>query len=195
MKVSIIGLGFVGFLTLGKKFICMWIGAEYSSVWMLTLIMVTPLMLSMTQSFGISILIAKNKYKMRAIMLLCVGAISAIVGYLLSLMWGAKGAALGTGLALLLGPGLAMNIYYYFKIGLNIPRFMRKVWGAMLLPLLICGVSGALISRYLPGDDWYGFFCKGGVLTLFYAVIMWLLFMNRDERRIILDLLPRVRGK
>lgn len=187
----IMGLAYVGFFSLGRMFLNNWLGSDYDSVWLLTLIMATPLMLVLSQNFGVSVIQAKNKVRVRAIMLLAIAVFSAVIGYFLSLKFGALGVAWGTSLALFLGSGLAMNLYYYFGMGLNIPRFFREVWGAMLLPLLASCVIGVLINTQLPGDNWVAFIWKGGLLSLVYVGLMWLFGMLKEEKEMFISLLRR----
>jgi O-antigen/teichoic acid export membrane protein len=189
-QLMVMGLAFIGFICLGRLFLLNWLGSEYLPVWGLTLVMATPLLIPLMQNFGIAVLQAKNKHQMRALMYLGIAGISVCTGYWLSMEWGGMGMAIGTGLALLLGPGIAINLYYHCKIGLNIPRFFREMSGGLLPALLVSSGIGYVLATQLPGNGWPGFLYKGTLLVLAYAAIMWRFGMKKVEKDIIVSLLP-----
>ena len=190
-QLMVMGLAFVGFVCLGHIFLLNWLGADYVPVWGLTLIMVTPLLLPLTQNFGLAVLLAKNKHKMRSIIYVAIACFSAGVGYFLSLRWGGMGMAIGTAMALFLGQGIAINLYYHYGIGLNIPRFFREMAKGLLPALLVSGGIGYLLVSQLPGNGWFGFLYKSGALVFVYTTAMWFFGMKREEKEIVTSLLKR----
>lgn len=182
VQLLVMGLPLVGFICLGRLFMINWVGPDYLPAWTMALIMIIPLLLPLVQNFGISILQAKNRHAARSLIYIVISAVNVAIGYGLSLRYGGIGMAVATALSLILGQGIAINLFYHFKIGLNIPRFFRELCRGLLPGLLVCGALGYAISL-LSGGGWYGFLYKGALIVILYAVVMWLFGMNASEKR------------
>jgi len=180
-QLLIMGLALIGFICLGRLFISNWLGAEYLPAWAMALVIIIPLLLPLIQNFGISILQAKNKHAARSLIYIVISMINVVIGYFLSLQYGGLGMAIATSLSLIMGQGIAINLYYHFRIGLNIPRFFREILSGLLPGLVVSGALGYLASL-LPGDDWQGLFYKGILIVLIYMASMWLFGMNAQEK-------------
>lgn len=180
-QLLIMGLALIGFICLGRLFISNWLGADYLPAWSMALVIIIPLFLPLIQNFGISILQAKNKHAARSLIFIVISMVNVVTGYYLSLHYGGFGMAIGTSLSLVMGQGIAINLYYHFRIGLNIPRFFKEIFSGLLPGLMVSGALGYLISL-LPGDGWQGFSLKGLLIILVYVVSMWLFGMNVSEK-------------
>ena len=67
----------------------------------------------------LSIIVAQNRHRFRSIVLLGITVLNVVGTWILLHIWGVTGAALMTGIALLLGNGLVLNWYYWKKKILN----------------------------------------------------------------------------
>jgi len=180
-QLLIMGLALIGFICLGQLFILNWLGADYLQAWAMALVIIIPLLIPLVQNFGISILQAKNKHAARSLIYIAISLVNVVIGYFLSLHYGGLGMAIATSLALIMGQGIAINLYYHYRIGLNIPRFFKEILNGLLPGLLVSGTLGYLTSL-LPGDGWPGLFYKGVLIVLIYIASMWLFGMNAQEK-------------
>lgn len=106
LQYIVMAIILVGFVILGKSFISLWAGEEYSSVYYIALIFFISTLVPLIQNTAISILQARNQQKYRSIMLVVVGAVSLIVQIILSKYYGAIGCAIAVGAANIIGQGI-----------------------------------------------------------------------------------------
>ena len=103
---------------------------------------------------------------------------------LLAKRYGEMGCAVSTVLCLWLGPGLAMNLYYY-RLGIDIKTFFINI-GKLLIPVLLSVFCiGALFHIWPLNTNIWSFILHGCILTIIYAVIMWFLGFNSYEKGLI----------
>jgi len=187
-QMLVMGLPFVGFIILGRLFLINWLGSEYLSAWHIALVMIIPLLLPLVQNFGISILQSKNKHAARSIIFIAIAVVNVVIGYFLSLHYGGIGMAIATALSLVMGQGIAINLYYHFRIGLNIPRFFKELSHGLFPALALCGALGYFISL-LPSGGWSGFAYKGALIVLSYCLSMWWIGINGTEKNDLMSML------
>ena len=94
---------------------------------------------------------------------------------------GIIGAALVTGIALLLGQGFVMNWYYSKKIGLQIKRFWKEILKVYFIPGAMCIVF-IIISFFV---DFYfipAFLIGVLIYSLVFVVLSWCMTFNKYEK-------------
>lgn len=186
IQLIIIGLILTGFVVIGKEFISLWVGDEYSQAYYWFLIMAIPLLLPMTQSIGINILEAKFKHKFRALVYFGIALANIGMTILMVKINGISGAAIATGLAVFVGNNVIINIYYSRVIGLEIGRFFKEVY------LKIMPVQMAILAALVTLDritnisgQWADLIIKGLIICTVYCVIIYLFVMSDKEKRYI----------
>src|SRR5699024_10807113 len=115
-------------------------------LWIIGLIVMLPLTIVLTQTIGISILQAKNLHKFRAITYLMIAIINSLISVYLSKTHGGIGAAIGTSLSLVIGNIIVMNLYYHFKVKLNMIRFYKELVSGLLLSVIVSILIGSLLN-------------------------------------------------
>ena len=142
IQLMIISLILVGFITLGREFISIWMGPEFVDAYVWFLIMAVPLVVPMTQSIGINIIEAKNMHQFRAAVYFFIALANIVLTIFLVKIFGTIGAPIGTGLAMIVGNTFIINWYYSKKVGLEIVRFFKEVYlklaPAISSALLVC---------------------------------------------------------
>ncbi|MEC5272001.1 oligosaccharide flippase family protein [Caldifermentibacillus hisashii] len=186
LQFLILGLVFGGFVLFGKKFIQLWAGPGYEESWLIAIIVMSPLIIVLTQTIGISILQAKNMHGFRAISLLCIALLNLIISFYLSKKYGALGAAIGTSLSLFLGNVVVMNLYYYFKVGINIPRFFRTVSKRLYSCFFIILILGSSLL-FMEQNSWAILAVQCSVYVVLYIFIMWKFGLNSYEKKIFVN--------
>ena len=189
IQLMIISLILVGFITLGREFISIWMGPEFVDAYVWFLIMAIPLVVPMTQSIGINIIEAKNMHQFRAVVYFFIALTNIVLTIVLVKFFGTIGAPIGTGLAMIVGNTFIINWYYSKKVGLEIDRFFKKVYlklaPAILSALLVCLIVNHFVAT---AQGWMLFLLKGIVVVLIYVAALWLLGLNQQEKSEILAL-------
>lgn len=193
----IITLIITGFIAFGQPFIALYTsgtGANYSDAYWVAVLMMVPNAIPLVQSVCLSIVIAKNMHRFRALVYLGIAIVNVIGTWVLANVWGIVGAALMTGAALVIGQGIIMNIYYYKKVKLNIPRFWKETAIVYIVPTIMC-VLTLLIANFI---DFYNvFFLVSGIIiyTLVYCILSWFIMMNDYEKEIFRGPMRKIYGK
>lgn len=186
IQFMIVSLIIGGFCVVGKEFITLWIGGEFTNNYYWFLIIAASLVIPMTQSIGINILEAKFMHQFRAVVYLFISVANLLLTILLVKFIGISGAVIGTAAALFVGNNIVINIYYQKKAGLNIIRFFKETYVKLtLLDVITFGICAAVISLLFKGEySWIGLFVKAGVMCVAFAASMYFFGMNKEEKQV-----------
>lgn len=195
-RLQFLILGFIlgGFILFGKRFILLWAGPEYGSSWLISLLVMIPLMVVLTQTIGISILQAKNMHGFRAVAYLCISIVNVFISIFLAKLYGSMGAAVGTTLSLVFGNIVAMNIYYHYKVKLNITRFFKELLSGLFLSLIGAITIGAALL-VIPGTSWVSLIIQCILFSILYVLMMWFFGMNVYEKKLFSNEFRKVKKK
>lgn len=174
-----------GFLLVGKDFIILWAGDGYESAFYIGLVIMIPLTIPLIQNLGITILQAKNLHAFRSGVYIVIAVINLCVSIPLAKIWGGFGCALATGISLTIGSIIIINIYYWKKINLNIPRFWLNICN-MTIPVAIAFLIGKGTNYWFGMSGFIKIITTGSVFTLVYIPLMWFLGMNTYEKQLFL---------
>ncbi|MCM1121700.1 MAG: oligosaccharide flippase family protein, partial [Eubacterium sp.] len=116
-----------GFIVFGREFIALWVGDEYLDAYIITLIVIIPYTIDIIQHMGLSILQIVGKYAFRAKMYFISAIINMAFTIILVRQLGMIGAAMSTGISLLIVNGIIMNIYYQKKVGMDLLVFWKNI--------------------------------------------------------------------
>ncbi len=180
----------MGFVVLGQDFITLWAGEDYSSAYLPTLLLFSASVIPLVQNLGIVILQAQNKMKFRSLLYLFLSLASIVLAIPLAIRYGGLGCAIATSVALLLGQGLVMNIYYARSVKIDILAFWREIARMSALPILLAVVGRYIIAR-LPITSIGEFILAAVAIIAIYTPLAWLFVMNGEERRMIINFCKR----
>lgn len=182
-RIQYIAVAFVlsGFLIFGQEFIKFWAGENYGSAFYMAIIIMIPVTIPIIQNVGISILQAKNRIRFRSVTYILIAFVNLGISIPLSKIYGGIGCAIGTAAALAIGHIIIMNIYYYKRIHIDIPRFWREIV-FMTRPVLIAFVCGVGSNYFIPVSSLIVFIIKGTIFAVSYALSMWFIGMNQYEK-------------
>lgn len=173
-------------ISMGREFISCWVGEEYVNAHIVLIIILLPTLVHFCQAIGNEMIFATNNVKYRALVYVCGSVISVVLTLILGGRFGAIGAGIGIGAGLLLSHVVLLNIIYYKKLKLNIPRYFKECQLKMLIPMLISGAIGYFIMKIYPVDSLILFIVKAGIWAVFHAGILWFTFLNKFEKDLIL---------
>lgn len=177
-----LGIIFVGFALFGKDFMALWAGQDFKDGYYAALIIMFPMTLSLSQSIGTQILWALNKHKIQAVLKICLAVLNIFLTYLL-IQWNSIiGASLGTGIALLLGDVVVMNIVFRKDIGISIWQYYVGTIKGILPALVVSGVAGYLFS-FIGLDGWIGLIVNVAFVCVVYVAAMCIFGLNKGERK------------
>lgn len=175
----------LGFIFLGRSFIRLWAPDGYDQAYYIALILMLSSTIPYMQNIGITIQMAKNKHKFRAVLYSAMALVNFGLSILLCKKYGALGVSFGTAISLILCNGIIMNIYYRKSIGLNMAAFWKSM--AKFLPTIaVLSVYGVLINIILNIDGVGRLLASGFIFLTVYLVMIWISFLEKNERKRIL---------
>lgn len=172
---------FGGFVVVGHFFIDIWAGKANSDAYYLAVALSLPVMIPLIQNTGIEIQRAKNRHRMRSLIYVLTAVLNIIISVLLIPTMGYWATVIGYVTSVILGPGLFMNWYYQWKIGLDMVRFWKRQIPAILLTAAIVAVC-LLGTRFVPVDGIIPFIGWGIVYVAVFASSFWTLILSPDEK-------------
>lgn len=179
--LSLICLGLIFF---GRPFINMWAGKNYSDAYPIVLILTIPVTIPLIQNIGIEIQKAKNMHKFRSWVYFFMAIGNLFLSIPLTKLYGGIGAAIGTGISLLIGNGFVMNIYYHKRIGLDIKHFWSEIF--KFVPALVIPITlGIIINLFVDLDQLVIFLVCGSTYLFVFLISIWLFGMNKYEKDLI----------
>lgn len=194
-RIQYIVMSFIlsAFIVFGKQFIYLWAGDGYADAYYLSLMFFVPLTIPLIQNLGISILQARNQMKFRSLLYIIIAVASLGLSIVLTKSYGGYGCAFATSMALFLGQGLVMNIYYHYKQHLDMLRFWREILKMSVVPIVLVGI-GLLLSEssLFATVSIFRFIVMVVGFALCYGVAFWVFSMNKEERGLIAQPLKRI---
>lgn len=181
-----------GLILFGKQFILYWAGEGFEKSYYVALILILPLCIPLIQNLGISITQAMNKHKFRTIAMCIMAVFNIGISIPLAKLYGPIGSAIGTALGILIVNVIAMNIYYYKAININIPEFWKEIL-KMTIPLIIPVLCIMIIKKVIIMQGIIGLIVYIIIYTLLYILIAYFLSMNEYEKNIVNTFLKRLK--
>lgn len=174
------------FIVFGKPFIKLWAGNDYVASYYLCLLFFIPFTIDLIQNLGISILQARNQLKFRSLLLVSVALCSLLLSVILVKKYDYYGCAFSTGLGLLIGQGLILNIYYCRIQHIDIVSFWREILKMSVVPFVIVVIGLSVTnSSYFDNISLVTFVSSCILYSIIYGVTFWFFSMNRSERDLV----------
>jgi O-antigen/teichoic acid export membrane protein len=194
IQLVMTGLLIVGFLTMGKEFMVLWLGDNFKDSYYITIFLIGTGIISLTQQIGNTALIALNEIKYRAFCALIAAGISFTLSIFLSQIYGALGSGIAIFTGGLIGYVIGMNIVYYKVLEINVFRFFKECHFKMAIPLILTCIAGYAIQYYLPVESLGIFLLKASLLGCLYLVLMWFTAFNQFEKDLFMEVFQKVRS-
>ena len=177
-----------GFILVGRPFIRLWVGEGYDNAYWVGVILIASAYIPSVQTLGVNIQNARNRHQMRSVVYFLVACVNVAASIFLIRRWGEIGTSLGTLIAVLIGSGVFMNIYYHRKIGLNVVYFWKDILRWTVPAGVLCAAASFLMKGIVI-RSWGTLLAAVAVYTLVYAVLLWMIGMKREDREMIRETL------
>ena len=182
IQLTVLLLALTGFFLFGQDFISVWVGTEYMEVYLLSCILLTTATVELSQNTITAILKAKNKLHGKTLILAGSTVVNVILTFILVPRLGMLGATIGTAFSLVFGYGVALNLYYHFKININMKTYYKKTYRGILPAAIIACVIGIPVSVFIMLGGWLGFAVKALIYVVIYALVIYFIGLNKEEK-------------
>lgn len=180
-----------GFVFFGQQFLTLWVGPGYKESYYVALLCMIPNTVPLIQNVGIEIQRAENRHHYRSIIYGIIAIFNVAVSIYLCQIWGAAGAALGTGAASVLGHGIIMNVFYHKKVNIDMIVFWKNILrqAAGMIPAFLVGFA---MTRWTTIESWLALLGCVLVYTAVYLASILPLSLNEEERFVCKLLLRKI---
>lgn len=192
IQLSIIGLIIGGFIVLGKKFMILWMGESYQNSYYITILLILPSIITLTQDIANTTLIALNEIKYRAVGSIITAVTSFAISIVLSSKLGAIGSAIAIFMATCLGNIIWSNYVYYRILNINIWKFFKRCHGSMMIPIVASILIGSIINSIFFTLSWTSFIIDGAIYTLVFIILIWNLGFNNYEKELFSNIFKKI---
>ena len=190
--LTVIGIITIGFVTLGQRFIRLWLGPNYVSVYYCTVFLIIPGIFYVPQQIANTAVVVLNKVKSQGIVFVIAAVINIVLSVILGYFWGEIGCAVSICIVYLIRT-LLMNRVFHQQLNINVVKFFKECHLKMAPALLLTLGIGFLISNYLViASGWITFFIQAACLCLSYVIIMWLVGWNKYEKNLFSSMIRSV---
>ncbi len=181
IQFMLLGAAIAGFTAVGREFISLWLGPAYKNVWTIALVLMIPAMFPLIQNVCLTILRAQNKMAFKTAAVSVTAIISIVLTIVLVRKYGYVAASFGTAASFVSVNIIAMNIYYYKVIKLNIFRIFKGIFRRIALCLIPPFFCTLFLSREISGT-WLYFGVKVIIFGVIYGICLLLYGLNDYEK-------------
>ena len=171
-------------------------GLAKDNAYYIILALVVSSMIPDVQSIFVLVIQAINRHQYRAGLYVICAVLNVMLSIPAAIYYGPIGCAVCTGITTLLTAGIMINIYYWKKIGLNIPRFWKIILNVAKF-ILPTSIIGFIINSWFETNNWGILILKIGMYTSAYLFVIYFMCTNKEEKGFILQIINRknTRGK
>lgn len=170
----------VGFIVFGKSFILLWAGEKYENAYIITCLFFAALLIPYSQNLGQVIAQAKNQVRLYAVIRLVTSALGLVLSYFLAEKYSDIGCAVGVFVALLIQT-LAINVFYRYKLDLNVNSFMIEIIKSSLI-MACCLSVGLIAQKYIEINNWIELLFFIGSWGFLVVCLNWFFVLNSGEK-------------
>lgn len=181
IQITIIALIILGFVCVGKEFICNWVGLSFSDAYLGAILLIIPSLLHLPQEIADQALILTNRIKLKAKAFITMAILNIILSFILVPILGMIGMCISICISYLVRT-IILDIIYQKELHIDVAYFFKESFIRMSFPLLLTLVIGWGINHIVPLNGWTGVFCKMSLFTLEYCIILYTLGMNKSEK-------------
>ncbi len=181
------GLIVVGFATVGRSFIRLWMGNDFAAAYLGILLVIIPGIFFNSLQIANTAMVLKNKVKAQALITVATGCFNVICSFVLSSRYGALGACFSIFLAYFLR-AILYHIVHKKIMKLDIMNFIKKCYLRMAPAVIITLFFGILLNSFMADGGWLLLIIKTVLLTLVYAVTLFCFCLTKAEKKVFWEL-------
>ena len=195
-RIQFIIMSFVlsGFILFGRQFIHMWAGTDYDEAYIIALFLFIPGTVPLIQNLGIVILQAKNQMKFRSLCYVFISIIGLLISIPLAKLYGGIGCVIGTTFSVVMGQIVIINIYYRYKIHIDIISFWKEIAKMVVAPLFLV-LLGFLLLNNKEINTLSILILHIIAFSIIYILVFYKFSMNQYERQLFTVPLSRLLNK
>lgn len=184
IELYIITLIYTGFIIFGQAFLQLWVGAEFSKVYYILIFLITANLVTLTEDIAENLVFVENQIRYTTSIILACSLAGLIGSCLCSSRFGAVGCAFCSGAALCLDV-LIVNVFYYKKMQLDIPRFFKECHLKILPVLVILAGLAFVVKDYAQLNSWLKLVLNALLYCVVFVIVAYVAVFNKEEKQLV----------
>lgn len=180
----------ISFVIFGKSFIFLWAGIGYINSYYVAILLMTPLIIALTQNIAIEVLRAYNKHALWNIIHLAFAIVNFMISIPLAIYYKEIGTAIGTCITMGIVTIIIDNIYYKKIIKLDIKKYFIEISKILPTSIIIC-LIGVVLYFNFDINSWLDFFVVILVFFIIYLGCIYCFAFNKFEKTLIKNIRRR----
>lgn len=172
-------VGYIG--GFANQLLVIWLGPEYGIMGWVLIFMVLHLSTNLLITPLYSVLVARNKLKIPALVSLVLGVIAVLLMFNWSGKFGAIGIAAAAALMMTLNNSIFFPIYTAKSLGYPWWHYITRIFQVILITLFTAGISH-LVGTYIEVDSLGLIFATGIPISIIYGLAIYFWGLNKKER-------------
>lgn len=192
-QTAVLGLFAIGIVGLGKEFMTLWMGSEYSASYYVAFLLIIPAGLTATQNIAYVTAYVKDKVWITSVNGLVTTIIFLGLGIYLSAEWGAVGLACSYCVGAFIGNILVGDVLYHKYADIDIKSLLCKCYLKYIPIIVVSGIAIITLNKIFALHSWLTFCLKVAVVAALYIVLIRIFFISKSEFSTIVVFLRRNR--
>ncbi|MBP1662956.1 MAG: putative rane protein [Bacteroidetes bacterium] len=195
-QVLVIGFLTLMFVLVGMDFIQLWVGVQFTKSYYVLLLLIIPTLLFSILQLGTTYILVLNKLKYQAY----IYVFAAISNILLAILLTPKYGAIGSGISILVSKMvfyiLGFTLVFHKKLGINMLTFYKMTFRKLVFPLVLIVLLFVVFDHFTcPGINIYTFAINSVVLTVVFIVLMFLFYLNPNEKEMLWGIIRKIKKR
>lgn len=182
IQIFLTGMIYIGLISFGRHFINLWVGEEFSLVYICSIIMILPSFIALAQNIAFTTMIAQSKVKNLAYS----GVLQAFAFLVIVFPFAKYHGVLGISVSIAVAYSVALifnNILFFKILKIDIKRFFVASFIQLMPSLLLALFFGLLVNFIIDINGWYGLGMKIVVFSCIYISLFFMLGLGFQERK------------
>ena len=195
LQCFIISLLFFGFVTFGKEFLVLLMGAGYADSYLCFILLFLPNMISACFDAARTVSHVLNTVKYTAIIRISVAITIIALAFVFGHRMGAIGVCLAYFLASIIGELFNVIFVYGFKQKMSIGKISLGILGPQIIPTLVPTILIIIVKKFIGFDSWLLLLGGIALYTLIYLALYYFVSLNSAERNQVIRRILRIKRK
>ena len=179
------GLLIVGFISIGKEFVELWMGNDYVKAYYGIVMVLIPGLFYNSLQIAHTAMMVRNKVKPQAEVNIATGIVNVILSYMLSSKYGMIGSCLSIFCAYMFRC-IALVALYGRQLEINMKHFVETCY-LKYLPIIIGSiVLGMILNNLIIISGWLGLTIKAILIVCVYILFCFFICYSWSERKMFL---------
>lgn len=181
LQLFIVLLILSGLYTFGRQFINLWVGEQFSDVYIVLIALTITYVLSNTMRIADDMVYVNNLMKYTTSVTFLWSALGLIGSCIVASRYGAAGCAICSGTALILNQFNLQKVYRT-KLGLDTGAFFRECHFRIMPLLVILSAAFMIVVNMISVESWFLLIAIATVYVVLYMVISYCVLFNEYEK-------------